>query len=242
MLFLFQAGNNLIAQILGNGLYRFDGEDFYFTSRAVKSSHGSKFIPYLKHLKKRSGYAPANNGIYRFDGTHFTYFDSEISDFLIYQTCNAGLAIDDSLFVFGTILNGIVLCNINGEIINNYNYTNGLNNNTVLSLFMDAGKGLWIGLDDGANYFNVTSPRTLYANLSGNLGTIYAIITENDRFYLGTNHGLFEAIGEQINGAYNFRDVRIIPQTQGQVWTLGKYDNQILCGHNDGTFLLEKGK
>ena len=241
MLFLFQAGNNLIAQILGNGLYRFDGEDFYFIPGSEKFSW-FKVHSIFEASEKEIWICTANNGIYRFDGTHFTYFDSEISDFLIYQTCNAGLAIDDSLFVFGTILNGIVLCNINGEIINNYNYTNGLNNNTVLSLFMDAGKGLWIGLDDGANYFNVTSPRTLYANLSGNLGTIYAIITENDRFYLGTNHGLFEAIGEQINGAYNFRDVRIIPQTQGQVWTLGRYDNQILCGHNDGTFLLEKGR
>ncbi len=241
MLFLFQAGNNLIAQILGNGLYRFDGDKFEFIPGSEKFSW-FKVHSIFEASEKEIWVCTANNGIYRFDGTHFTYFDSEISDFLIYQTCNAGLAIDDSLFVFGTILNGIVLCNINGEIFNNFNYTNGLKNNTVLSLFMDAGKGLWIGLDDGANYFNVTSPRTLYANLSGNLGTIYAIITENDRLYLGTNHGLFEAIGEQVNGTYNFKDVRIIPQTQGQVWTLGRYDNQILCGHNDGTFLLEKGR
>ncbi len=61
------------------------------------------------------------------------------------------------------------------NIQKSYDYSTGLNNNTVLSLFMDNEDGLWVGLDDGANFVNVSSPVTLYANFTGNLGTIYSL-------------------------------------------------------------------
>ncbi|MDO9340453.1 MAG: triple tyrosine motif-containing protein [Bacteroidales bacterium] len=238
MLFLFHAGEKFVAQVLSGGLYWFDGNKFDFIE-------GSGLFKWLKvhSVIKRSGkelwICTANNGIYRFDGDGFSNFDSEISTFLTNQTCNAGLSMSDSLYVFGTISDGIVFCDNYGRISKNYNYINGLRNNTVLSLFKDKSNGLWIGLDDGANYLNILSPRTLFTNSTGKLGTIYTILRDKDKLYLGTNHGLFEAVISQVNEDYSFSDIKLIPHTQGQVWTLERYDNQILCGHNDGTFLLD---
>jgi DNA-binding CsgD family transcriptional regulator len=240
MLFLFNAGERLICQVLGNGLYWFNGKDFDF----VKGSEMFKWIKIhsvLRNSDNELWICTANNGIYKFDGNRFVYFDSEISTFLKYQTCNAGVSISDSLFVFGTISDGIVYCDQYGKITRSFNYANGLKNNTVLSLFIDNTNGLWIGLDDGANYLNLTSSRTIYANLTGNLGTIYSILRDSDKLYLGTNHGLFEANISQINEDYTFSDIRLIPNTQEQVWTLERFGNQIICGHNDGTFLLDGG-
>ena len=57
--------------------------------------------------------------------------------------------------------------------------------------------------------------------------------------YLGTNHGLFVATINNMNEDYSFSDIKLITGTQGQVWTIDKYDDQILCGHNEGTFLLD---
>lgn len=238
MLFLFKAGNLFITQILGNGLFWFNGSEF-------TEIRGSSFFQWNKvhsiiRLSETDYWiCTSNNGIYRFDGNEFSYFDSEISTFLASQTCNAGLAISDSQFVFGTISDGIVFCDINGKVLKNYNHSNGLNNNTVLSLFRDNNNGLWVGLDEGVNYFNILSPATMYTNSSGNLGTIYSIIYDSVRLYIGTNHGLFKADISESNKGYAFTDVEIIPHTQGQVWTLEKFDNQIICGHNDGTFLLD---
>ena len=154
------------------------------------------------------------------------------------KTCNAGLSLNDSLFVFGTIQDGVVLCNRKGEITKKIDYTNGLNNNTVLSLFKDRDNGLWIGLDEGANYFSVFSPGTIYTNSTGTLGTIYTVFCDGEKLFLGTNHGLFETSVNRLNEDYSFTDFRLIAGTQGQAWTLEKYDGQILCGHNEGTFLL----
>lgn len=238
MLFLFPAGDKFIAQVLGGGLYWFDGESFKF----IEGSELFKWKKVHSIIQQSSGklwICTANDGIFFYEENRFTYFDSEISKFLQYQTCNAGLVVSDSIFVFGTISNGIVFCDNKGRINKSFNYTNGLRNNTVLSLHRDKNSGLWVGLDDGASYIKVLSPRTLFTNSTGNLGTIYTVLKDNNKLYLGTNHGLFEALITVLNEDYSFSDVRLIPHTQGQVWTLEKIDDQIICGHNDGTYLFD---
>jgi ligand-binding sensor domain-containing protein/DNA-binding CsgD family transcriptional regulator len=238
LLFMFRTSRGFIAQVLGTGLYWFDGSEFRFIA-------GSNLFSWKKvHAIIETGsndywICTANDGIFRFDGKTFSFQNSEISAYLKLKTCNAGLSLNDSLFVFGTIQNGAVLCNREGEITKRFDYSNGLNNNTVLSLFKDRDNGLWIGLDEGANYFNIFSSGATYTNSSGTLGTIYSVIQDKGKLYLGTNHGLFVASISNQNEDYSFSDIRLITGTQGQVWTVDKYDDQILCGHNDGTFILE---
>jgi len=238
MLFFFRVGEKFIAQSMGEGLYWFDGSDFTFIEGS--EAFASMKIHALIDLSPAERWiCTSNDGIFVFDGRKFAHMDSEISRYLKGATCNAGLAVNDTMIVFGTILKGVAFCDRSGRILETFDYSNGLNNNTVLSLYKDAEEGLWIGLDDGANYICTSSPVTYYANTSGDLGTIYTAIRDRNHLYLGTNHGLFAADIASDNSNYRFSDLRIIPNTQGQVWKLVKYGDQILCGHNDGTFLIE---
>lgn len=240
MLFFFRVGDRFIAQSLGEGLYWFDGSEFVFMEGS--EPFGSlKVHALIDFGPKEVWICTANDGIFVYDGIRFTPLDNEISGYLKEATCNAGVAVNDSLVVFGTILKGVAFCDRSGRILETFDYSNGLNNNTVLSLSLDSEGGIWAGLDDGANYIRTTSPVTYYANTSGALGTIYTAIRDHNHLYLGTNHGLFVADITGIEGNYRFSDLRIIPNTQGQVWKLAEYDGQILCGHNDGTFLVEGG-
>ncbi|NMC40266.1 MAG: hypothetical protein GYA43_03695, partial [Bacteroidales bacterium] len=238
MLFMFPAGERYIVQGIGVGLFWFNGEAFEF----IPGSEGFSYVKVHAVIYRGNGecwICTANEGIHVFDGKTFKLQDSEISSYLREHTCNAGLIVNDSLLDFGTILKGIVFSDETGNILKSYDYSNGLNNNTVLALYIDHSGGLWIGLDDGVNFIDVSSPVTLYANTSGDLGTIYSAIRNGDQLYLGTNHGLFTADIVRRRGGYDFLNLKIIPNTQGQVWTLGRFRDQILCGHNDGTFLLD---
>ena len=238
LLFFFRVGDRFIAQAIDEGLYWFDGEGFSFIPGSeIFAAH--KIHALIDFGQRERWICTANDGIFLFDGTKFTSMENEVSAYLKEATCNAGLAVSDSLLVFGTILMGLVLCDRNGGIIETYDYSNGLSNNTVLSLYLDAEKGLWAGLDDGANYLETSSPVAFYENSSGDLGTIYTVIRDRNYLFLGTNHGLFATDIENGDGSYRFTNLRIIPGTQGQVWKLSKYDGQILCGHNDGTFLID---
>ncbi len=238
LLFFFRVGDRFIAQAIDEGLYWFDREGFSFIPGSeIFAAH--KIHALIDFGQRERWICTANDGIFLFDGTKFTPTENEVSAYLKEATCNAGLAVSDSLLVFGTILRGLVLCDRNGGILEKYDYSNGLSNNTVLSLYLDAEKGLWAGLDDGANYLETSSPVAFYENSSGDLGTIYTVIRDRDYLFLGTNHGLFATDIENGEGSYRFTDLRIIPGTQGQVWKLSQYDGQILCGHNDGTFLID---
>jgi DNA-binding CsgD family transcriptional regulator len=238
MLFTFPADSGFIAQVLGNGIYWFDGTRFTLIEGSG-SFAWKKIHSVIRLGNNKYWICTSNDGIYFFDGKTFSFLDSEISSYLKVETCNSGLKLSDSLCVFGTIQSGVVLSDLKGHIIEKIDYTNGLNNNTVLSLFRDRDNGLWIGLDEGANYFSVFSPGTIYANSSGTLGTIYSVIHDGGKLYLGTNHGLYVATINKTREEYSFNDIRLIAGTQGQVWCLEQFDNQILCGHNEGTFLLD---
>ncbi|HVN57761.1 MAG TPA: two-component regulator propeller domain-containing protein [Bacteroidales bacterium] len=241
MLFMFPAGERFIVQVFNKGLYWFDGNNFGFIEGSELFS-SVKVHAIVRTSENKYWICTSNDGIFDFDGSKITPQVSEISSYLKSQTCNAGLSLNDSLMVFGTIQNGVVICRNNGKILGKFNFANGLNNNTVLALFLDKNKGLWIGLDEGVNYYNLFPLYTVYTNSSGTLGTIYSVIREKERLYLGTNHGLFVASIQSANEVYAFSDVKLIPGTQGQVWTLEKSGNQIICGNNDGTFLVDGDK
>ncbi|MFN8209954.1 MAG: triple tyrosine motif-containing protein [Bacteroidales bacterium] len=238
MLFMFRFGDKFIAQVLEKGLYWFDGSGF--TLIEGSEIFGRMKVHAVIQVSDRSCWVcTSNNGIYLYENSVFKPVDSEISSYLKLQTCNSGLALNDSIVVFGTIQNGVVICRKNGQIIRKFNYSNGLNNNTVLSLFLDRHKGLWIGLDEGVNYYSIFPLFTVYTDPSGTIGTIYSVLREKDKIYIGTNHGLFIATVFERNQDYSFSRFKLIPGTQGQVWTIEKFDGRILCGHNDGTFQVD---
>ena len=68
--------------------------------------------------------------------------------------------IDDANFVFGTSTNGLFHINKKGFIIRNIHQKVGLQVNNVLCLFTDDDKNLWVGLDNGIDFVETSSPFT----------------------------------------------------------------------------------
>ncbi|RAR48911.1 regulatory LuxR family protein [Flavobacterium lacus] len=140
---------------------------------------------------------------------------------------------DNSSYVIGTVSNGIFIINLEGKTDYHITQSKGISNNTALSLFEDADKNIWIGLDNGINCVNLTSPIRSYYDDSGKLGTVYASTIHKDKLYVGTNQGLFYKNKDGID------TFKFILGTKGQVWSLFSYDDLLFCGHDSGTFLVE---
>ncbi|MGB5821274.1 MAG: triple tyrosine motif-containing protein [Saonia sp.] len=159
-----------------------------------------------------------------------TKIDTELTAFSVYSS----IQLRDNSIVLGTISNGIYHIDDKGEILQKINQEKGLNNNTVLSIFEDMERNLWLGLDNGVSVINLDSPFKEYSDKFGKLGVVYASIIFEDYLYLGTNQGLlFKKMG--TDDTFSF-----IESTNGQVWCLKEIDGTLFCGHNAGTFLIDQ--
>nr|WP_256534304.1 triple tyrosine motif-containing protein [Lewinella sp. JB7] len=129
-------------------------------------------------------------------------------------------------------MGGVYLFDADGRLVHHLDYGNGLSNNTVLALFEDRDGNLWAGLDRGLNLIVRSEPLRFYRQGKQPIGAVYAAETYEGDFFIGTNQGLFVRDRQST-------EFVLVPGTAGQVWELRVTPYGLLCGHNDGTFLVE---
>lgn len=176
-------------------------------------------------------------GFYTLTNSSLSPWNIPANKLLNSVTVYNSIQLTDKSFALGTISNGIIHLTAEGQINYQINQINGLSNNTVLSLFEDYDKNIWLGLDNGINCINIWSPFKIYNDEKGELGTIYASKIFNNNLYLGTNQGLFV---KPLNSSK--KEFEFIAGTKGQVWCLVSYDDTLFCGHNSGTFIINNNK
>ncbi|SHL22755.1 helix-turn-helix and ligand-binding sensor domain-containing protein [Flavobacterium xanthum] len=174
-----------------------------------------------------------SNGFYKLIGTVLTKFSTEVDSELAASSVYSSQLLSDGSFALGTVSNGVFIVKNDGKIKYHITQNKGLSNNTVLSLFEDADKNLWAGLDNGINCINLQSPIQSFVDDTGILGTVYTSKLYNGKLYVGTNQGLFYK-NYQTNDEFKF-----VNGTKGQVWSLFEYDGTLFCGHDSGTFVIE---
>lgn len=171
-----------------------------------------------------------DNGLYFLGRQHLTPLASPLNEVLKKEQINKIIRLSDGSYAIGTILNGVYITEDFVTTKYHINKLNGLSNNTVLALFEDRNRNLWVGLDRGLDMIELSNPINFYYDIEGKLGTVFASIQHQGTLYLGTNLGLFR---ETRQGEY-----AMINASKGQVWSLIEVDNDLLCGHNTGTFML----
>ena len=177
-----------------------------------------------------------DNGFYYVTNNKLVKWNIPADSDLSLNTIYSCIQLNNGDFVIGTISDGIIYLKKDGTIDYQINQENGLRNNTVLSIFEDAQKNIWLGLDNGINSIDATSSFRIYNDKNGLLGTTYCSALKGDNLYLGTNHGLFyKKLGTN-------NDFKLIDNTQGQVWSLVEIDNELFCGHDKGTYIIDGDK
>jgi ligand-binding sensor domain-containing protein/DNA-binding CsgD family transcriptional regulator len=236
-LFLFKTGSRYFVEQVNAGLFELKNNhlDYIAGSNVLGNSGVLSILPF-HHDQYLIG--TAKNGLFLYDGKQIRPWGNQANDFLKTYQLNNGAVIPGKYFAYGTILNGIVIIDTTGRVVQHINKSSGLQNNTVLSLYTDPEQNLWAGLDNGIDRIEVNSPLYFYFDKTGRFGTVYSSIIFNNKIYLGTNQGLFYS--DWLPGGNNRLlqsfDFKLIPGSQGQVWDLSLLDGRLLCGHNDGTY------
>ena len=172
-----------------------------------------------------------SQGLFKYNGVDLLPLTSRFNEEIQGKSIYSGASLSNNYYALGSISNGLILFDDDGNPFYRFNQSNGLSNNTVLAVFEDYDGNIWLAMDNGISVINLRSQFKVYYDESGVLGTVYASIIYNDSLYLGTNQGLFV---KDKQGGFT-----IVEGTEGQVWSLDEVNKKLFIGHDRGTFILQ---
>ncbi|KAA3628658.1 MAG: hypothetical protein DWQ02_19085 [Bacteroidetes bacterium] len=242
IMYAFEVGGQLLVQVIDSGIYKFDKTGQFELLPATLSLSDKKVTGILPFEQNSFLVCTENDGVFLYEKDQLALWNNEAQEDFKSAQINKVLALSNGNYAFGTILDGLYILDGNGRIVRKINQQTALQNNTVLALFEDDRKNLWCGLDKGIDLLELNTPVKYFSDKTGREGTVYAACIFQDNMYLGTNQGLFVKKWADVQGFSQESDFQIIKGSQGQVWGLEIIDDQLICGHNEGTFLVDGNK
>jgi len=154
----------------------------------------------------------------------------------------AATRINNEWIALATNNSGIYIIDLKGNIIQSFSRVEGLQNNNVLSIFLDRESNLWLGLDNGIDFIAYNSAIKNINPLLGN-GSGYTAAIFNNHFFAGTTNGLYSVPLQAMTDLSFSKGVfKAVDNAKGQTWGLAVINNQLLVGKHEGAFVIKNNK
>ncbi len=237
IMFAQEVNGKVLLPVIGRGLYEVLPDNSF---RFIEGTEilKDKIVQFIAGNSTGEVWAgTTNHGIFQIKNGGCYAWDNPLNtEFKKYQL-NKATALREGGWAVGTILNGAYILDAAGRLRFHLRRENGLQNNTVLALFEDRDGNLWLGLDRGIDFVALHSPLTIFTDQTGRIGTVYSAAEHNGQLHIGTNQGVFARPICPESVACNSK-FQLVEGTQGQVWQLHVFDDQLICGHNGGTYTI----
>lgn len=231
-LYFFMSKGKLYAQFIDEHFYVFkDGE---FELLLTKDKFNNDQIVSVLSFDDELFLVTSKSGIYAYNLSDNTLSrkHTDIDDELQREIVNRCVAVSDSVFVLGTLNNGIYALSVDFTVLWHLNRDNGLNNNTVLGLLKDKDSNLWAALDNGISFIQTNSPLSFFEPKEPRIGLVEDILVRDGQIYMATNQGVY-SYSKERGGIHQ------LPGFNVQAWFVRDFDDQIIAGYNTGTSFIE---
>lgn len=181
-----------------------------------------------------------NNGIWYESKDGFKPWVTTFDDYLRKNIIYNATYLSDGQLILGTSFEGVLILDDKRRIAYSLNKKVGLQNNTILSVLATRDGNIWLGLDNGVDLIDMKAPFRYYFPDGDLEGTGYAATLYNDQLYFGTNTGLYTIPWKKHYQPNEKGKALLIEGTKGQVWSLNHIGDQLLLGHHEGAFQINK--
>jgi DNA-binding CsgD family transcriptional regulator len=235
--FSFQVENKIYFQDISKGLIEYKNGKLYLLEDTYKLNNTEVWGMFALAENKLL-ITTLDKGLFVYSNNKLTTWDTDASTFIKKNNGLGGVAFNKKNIVLNSVLNGIIICNQDGKIIQHINQKKGLQNNTVLTSFVDNRKNLWLGLDNGIAFVNENSPYSYFGSTYG-LSAVYASVIFKGNLYVATNQGLYY---HAWSIPFKESEFKLVEGTTGQAWNIQVMDDELICSHNRGMMKIEGDK
>ncbi|WP_264536149.1 triple tyrosine motif-containing protein [Flavobacterium sp. N1736] len=179
-----------------------------------------------------------DKGLFIYENNTIKPWNTEANNFIKKNSSLGGVIIKNNFIVLNSVLDGIIICDFNGKIIQHINRKKGLQNNTVLTSFIDNKNNLWLGLDNGIAFINEGSPFT-YFGFSYDISTVYASVIHEGNLYVATNQGVFYHAWNNDTNSFKEDIFKLVEGTTAQSWNVQVIDGLLICANNRGALQIQ---
>lgn len=236
--YLAACNGKLYAHDYVQGLLQFENEVWapVFTSNTLP--HNDPVTSILPIQKDSAVITTLKNGLFLLSASGITPMPTANSQLFKNERIYTATRVNNDWIALATTNNGIYIIDLQGNIIQSFSHTEGLQNNNVLSIFSDSQRNLWLGLDNGIDLVTYNSSIKQVKPMLQD-GSGYNAIIYNNRLFLGTSNGLYSVpLQETADMSFSKGDFTAVQNTRGQVWGLANINNQLLMGHHEGAFAI----
>jgi ligand-binding sensor domain-containing protein/DNA-binding CsgD family transcriptional regulator len=151
----------------------------------------------------------------------------------------AATRVNSEWIALATNNSGIYITDLKGNIIQRYSGKEGLQNNNVLSIFLDRQSNLWLGLDNGVDLIAYNNA-IKQINPALQDGSGYTAIINENKLYIGTSNGLYSVPLQPMKDlSFSKGNFSLVNNTKGQTWSLAEINAQLLLGHHEGAYVIK---
>ena len=238
--FMGKAGDALIAQSFSRGLLAYRNRawvpvitaptvlpDDYFATSLTTIGKDSTLLTTLKH------------GMYLFTGNQLSKWEPGFAKNLVNKNISSSLMVKDGEIAIGTNLDGCFILDKAGNLIQHLGRKEGLQDNSILTIFLDAQKNIWFGLHNGIDFIPYNNAIKHINPASLKEGAGFASQLYKNDLYVGTSIGLFKfPVNDVADLSAIGADAVEVKNSSGEAWNLSEVNGQLLMGHNEGAFLI----
>ena len=237
--FLAQCNGKLYAQDYKSGLMSFEKEEWMPVTEKNELKYNDPITAILPLQNYGALITTLKNGIFILNNTGISKIQSANNSFFQNERIYAAATVNADWVALATNNSGVYIIDTRGNIIQHFSGKEGLQNNNVLSIFLDRESNLWLGLDNGIDMIAYNSAVKQINPVVQN-GSGYSVIIHNNSLYVGTSNGLYSvALQAMKDLSFSKGNFESVNNGKAQTWGLAEINNQLLLGNHEGAFVIK---
>ena len=241
--FLEKANDQLFAHDYEVGLLVFDKNNWVplggTTTGGIQLPKTDGVTAILSIGENKALITTLKSGLFLLNQTRLEKINSPNNTLFATERIYSATNVNNEWIALATTNGGVYIIDHNGNIIQRFARIEGLQNNNILSIFLDKEKNLWLGLNNGIDFIaNNSAIKNISPQLNEESG--YAAMVHNNQLFLGTSNGLFAVPLQPAKDiSFSKGNFSLVNNTRGQNWNLQQMNGKLLLGHHEGAFEIK---